>query len=70
MMWLVWVLLGFAIATVFWVVVFGFVAACFCIPFLPFFMMSHSTPNSLDAYEKEHPWVYRWWAFVAWLAGP
>ena len=68
MMGFVWVLVGFVLATVFWAVVLGFIAAGCCIPLLPFFMMSHSTPSSMDAYKKEHPWMYRWWAFVAWLA--
>lgn len=62
-----WFVLGFLIATALWLVIIGFFAAGICAGFLPFFMMSHSTEESMDVYRREHPWMFRWWKFVAWL---
>ena len=62
-----WFVIGFIIATALWLVVIVYFAAGICAGFLPFFMMSHSTEASMDAYKREHPWKFRWWNFVAWL---
>lgn len=59
--------LGFLIATALWLVVIVFIAAGICAGILPFFMMRHSTEESMDVYRREHPWKFRWWKFVAWL---
>jgi len=64
-----WFCLGFVVATVLWALIAVLFAACICMPFIPLFMMSHSTESSLDNYKREHPWAYRWWSFVAWLHG-
>ena len=34
---------------------------------LPLSLMSHPTLQSLDSFKNEHPWAYRWGAFVSWL---
>ena len=62
-----WFVIGFIIATALWLVVIVFFAAGICAVFLPSFMMSHSTEASMDAYKREHPWIFRWWNFVALL---
>ena len=67
MAYFLWFVMGFIIATALWLVVIGFFAAGICAVFLPSFMMSHSTEASMDAYKREHPWMFRWWNLVAWL---
>ena len=62
-----WFCIGFVVATIFLALLLALFAGLACIPFLPFFAMSHSTLQSIEKYQKGHPWAYRWWAFVAWL---
>ena len=64
---LIWFICGFLCALLVVGLVAVLIAAAICTIILPFFMMSHSTPDSLDSYKESHPWGYRWWCFVAWL---
>lgn len=67
---ILWFVCGLVCATLLWSVVLVFVAASISRALLPFVVMRHfSTPDSLEAYMKEHPWMFRWWSFVGWLYG-
>ena len=63
----IWFVFGFGLGMIFLFAVLFFLAAFACGPLVPWFMMSHSTPDSMVQFKMEHPLAYRWWAFVIWL---
>lgn len=62
-----WFSLGVSVGIAVLLCVLIVIAGFACGPLVPWFMISHSTPDSMSSFKKAHPLAYRWWAFVIWL---
>ena len=62
-----WFFIGVIVAAIALVLLALLIEVFACILDLPLSLMSHPTLHSLDSFKNEHPWAYRWGAFVSLL---